>query len=220
MNSIIEKLAVQNALTLKDSMAYGPVHGIFITLCKEKKHVQLYVYAGCHHKGDNQPPAQPDSTGFLVPAHLVSASNLAQFLTKEASAHPEYLIPCESAALNKNQFLQGIAVKNGYLVQVNFLDNRNRTDHIQMFIDTVLPKLDGAGRPDECMKCGQETGEPFVPVLVHGRAVVPMHADCAREYTEAAEAAGKCRKAASPKPGLFARLFSRQDTGQTKILKN
>ncbi len=198
LSSAMQKIANANHLKLEQNVAYGVVNGCFITLCDGIGYKRMYIYVGCHHKSDDQGNPQPTTEGFSIPEHLIVANELAQNIASLAADYKTYYVLNDKNNLPGDRRMNGVAVKNGYLVQVNFMMGRNTEKGIQAFIDNILPQVANLTEPNKCMKCGLENDDTTAPVLMSGEAVVPMHAQCAKEYIEAIDAAEAAKEAAKP----------------------
>ena len=218
---VIRRLAAQNGLKLEGNAAYGVLKGCFITLRKARGHVQMYVYVGCHHRKDDA-ASSPAASGSpcSIPEHMAAADTLANIFTRLAVAFKACRIPVGQAFQRGKTSIEGVTVKNGYLVQVNFLTGPRYVKNIHTFINAVLPKVAELTQPDQCMRCGSAKNEPLAPVLLSSRAVVPMHADCACEYISAMELIENSRSDRREK-GVLRRIsavLTRSNRSRSKIL--
>ncbi len=198
LSSAMQKIANANHLRIDQNAAYGIAKGCFITLCEGVGYKRMYIYVGCHHKSDDQGNPQPTTEGFSIPEHLIVANELAQNIARLAADYKTYYVLNDKNNLPGDRRMNGVAVKNGYLVQVNFMAGMKTTSGIQAFIDNILPQVADLTEPNKCMKCGADNDASTVPVMLSGEAVVPMHAACADEHIAALEAAETAREAAKP----------------------
>jgi hypothetical protein len=159
----------------------------------------MYIYVGCHHKSNDHGNPQITLEGESIPEHLIVANELAQNILRLADDYNTYYILNDKKNLPGDRRMNGIIVKNGYLVQINFMAGMKTEKGIQAFIDNILPQVNDLTEPESCMKCGAENNDSTVPVILSGEAVVPMHAACAEEYIAAIEAADAAKEAAKPK---------------------
>ncbi len=198
LSSAMQKIANANHLKIAQNIAYGIAKGCFITLCEGPYYKRMYIYVGCHHKSDDQGNPQPTTEGFSIPEHLIVANELAQNIARLAADYKTYYVFNDKNNLPGDKRISGVAVKNGYLVQVNFAAGIKTAKGIQAFIDNILPQVADLTEPDKCMKCGTGNDDTTVPVMLSGEAVVPMHAACADEHIASLEAAEAAREAAKP----------------------
>lgn len=198
LSSAMQKIANANHLKLEQNVAYGIVNGCFITLCEGVGYKRMYIYVGCHHKSEDQGNPQITAEGASIPEHLIVANELAQNIARLSADYKTYYVLNDKNNLPADRRMSGVAVKNGYLVQVNFMAGMKTDKGIQAFIDNILPEVANLTEPGKCMKCGEDNNDTTAPVLMSGEAVVPMHAECAKEYIDAIEAADAAKEAAKP----------------------
>jgi hypothetical protein len=198
LSSAMQKLAAANHLKSDANVAYGVVNGCFITLCEGVGYKRMYIYVGCHHKRDDHGNPQITVEGSSIPEHLIVANELAQNIAVLAADYKTYYVLNDKNNLPADRRMSGVAVKSGYLVQVNFMAGTKTDKGIQAFIDNILPQVANLTEPGKCMKCGAANDAATLPVLITGEAVVPMHAECAKEYIDALDAAEAAKEAAQP----------------------
>lgn len=189
IGSALKKLASQNGMAIDGGVAYGALKGCFVSLSEGAGYKRICIYVGPYQRPEIEAPTKEDE----VPAHLEVANAVADLIIEQASDFKTYRI------MNSQHKLPGVALaQGGSIVQVNFFDNPGTMKCVQAFIDNILPQVAPYTEPQRCRKCGLDNDGSTKPVLLHGEAVVPMHAACAEE---AVAAAAKRKKKNKAKPG-------------------
>jgi len=131
---------------------------------------QLSIYIGCHHAPEDAPPPQEGA----LPDHMQAADQVADLILEKVGEYQRYRLMPSGKGIPGVVLAQG-----GSVVQVNFFDNPGTLPCIRNFIEEVLPAVAPLTAPYECEFCGKENDSTFLPVLLTGHAVVPMHSHCA-----------------------------------------
>ena len=166
----IRKYAEAHGMTCDGGYAYGVVHGLHIALEDGYGTKSLQVY-------------------------LCPPTKSAEY-AESLDAARDVLLDCDAKRYRLSR-QDPVTVEAGRAI-ILFHDNAGTMERVGRYIDEVLPRLDAPGSM-RCAYCGEPLDAGAQRIAFDG-CVLPVHADCAQEMSERAEAI-----AARPARGSVAR---------------
>lgn len=190
IGSGLKKFSTEYDLTVESGVIHGWLKGCYTTFSEGMGYKRLSIYIGCHHAPDDeQIPADPES----IPAYMAAADRVADLILEKAGDPKKYRL------MPRGRELPGVVLtQGGSVVQVNFLDNPGTMKCIRNFVEDVLPDVAPMTTPNICSVCGEENDSTFLPVLLTGHAVVPMHLHCAEKIQGATKQVKRQRNPVFP----------------------
>lgn len=171
IGTALKSLASQLQLAVNNGMAYGYLQGSYVTLTENLFCRRMSIYVGCVNV------ALPEGEE-LSPAAKCSAL-IVDMVTKGSGDENIY-------ALLRNRYVPALMVNHsGSVVTLNFRRDAAGLNGLQRFIAEMLPRITPLTAPLQCSHCGGHTGGQGYPVRIAADVVVPMHAECLAESSNA-----------------------------------
>ncbi len=180
LSQTLRSMASANGMKISSGMAYGMVHGCYVTFSSSEEYQSISIYVG---------------------AQEAPAPGCAESVTVSCARQIIHTITAASGESNVYHLMTGhesipamVLNHAGSVVTVNFPNSDDASDGIGRFIHELLPQLSVLTRPQQCIYCGQLTNGEGVPVRLSADTAVPMHTSCqqqaAKQHQAAIPAAG------------------------------
>lgn len=191
----LRQAAGKLGLTVEEGVAYGEVHGVFISMDEQKKPARQQISICLGRQKPKEECTQTDSDG--TPENLWAAKESIRIIKEHASDYGVYRIAGGGNPQTGGIGPEGIRVRpDGSFLHVAFDPKGNRTEHIEAFIGDILPLIAPAVSARRCAVCGRELAGD-ARILMTPDGVMPVDADCGQGIVDAASAHAK----AAHRPG-------------------